>query len=52
MILPLGTKLSIHNGQLLTSTGVPSLDEVLGGGLPVRAEMKERARACVYARRV
>ncbi|KAJ1982901.1 Elongator subunit elp4 [Dimargaris xerosporica] len=33
--LPPGTKLSPHNGQVLVSTGVPSLDDVLGGGLPV-----------------
>ncbi|KAJ1973011.1 Elongator subunit elp4 [Dimargaris verticillata] len=32
--LPPGTKLSPHNGQVLVSTGVPSLDDVLGGGLP------------------
>ena len=35
MRLPLATKLSVHNGQLLTSTGVPSLDEILGGGQAV-----------------
>ncbi|KAJ1969620.1 Elongator subunit elp4 [Dispira parvispora] len=33
--LPPGTKLSSHNGQVLVSTGVSSLDDVLGGGLPV-----------------
>ncbi|XP_063708248.1 elongator complex protein 4 [Culicoides brevitarsis] len=27
-----GTKPSLHNGQLLTSTGNPSLDYILGGG--------------------
>uniref|UniRef100_A0A8C5QL32 Elongator complex protein 4 n=1 Tax=Leptobrachium leishanense TaxID=445787 RepID=A0A8C5QL32_9ANUR len=30
-----GTRPSVHNGQLLLSTGVPSLDHVLGGGLAV-----------------
>ncbi|KAJ8958241.1 hypothetical protein NQ318_017384 [Aromia moschata] len=30
-----GTSLSIQNGQLLTSSGIPSLDSLLGGGLPV-----------------
>ncbi|KAJ1929963.1 Elongator subunit elp4 [Tieghemiomyces parasiticus] len=33
--LPPGTKLSAHNGQVLVSSGVPSLDDVLGGGLAV-----------------
>ncbi|KAI8365911.1 Elongator complex protein 4 [Radiomyces spectabilis] len=35
MKLPPGSKLSAYNGQLLISTGVPSLDDILGGGLPV-----------------
>nr|AGD98726.1 elongation protein 4-like protein [Callorhinchus milii] len=30
-----GTRASVHNGQLLVSTGVPSLDYMLGGGLAV-----------------
>ncbi|XP_072171722.1 elongator complex protein 4-like [Diadema setosum] len=30
-----GTRPSLHNGQLLVSTGVPSLDHLLGGGLAV-----------------
>ncbi|KAG8438253.1 hypothetical protein GDO86_008810, partial [Hymenochirus boettgeri] len=30
-----GTRPSVHNGQLLVSTGVPSLDHILGGGLAV-----------------
>ncbi|CAO3598891.1 unnamed protein product [Absidia cylindrospora] len=33
--LPPGSRLSAYNGQLLVSTGVPSLDDILGGGLPV-----------------
>lgn len=35
MNLPQATRLSVHNGQLLISTGIPSLDELLGGGLPI-----------------
>jgi elongator complex protein 4 len=31
----LGTKPSLYNYQLLSSTGVPALDNLLGGGLPV-----------------
>ncbi|CAL4192877.1 unnamed protein product [Meganyctiphanes norvegica] len=30
-----GTRPSIHNAQLLLSVGVPSLDYLLGGGIPV-----------------
>ncbi|XP_069758928.1 elongator complex protein 4 isoform X3 [Narcine bancroftii] len=30
-----GTRPSLHNGQLLLSTGVPSLDYIIGGGLAV-----------------
>ncbi|KAJ3279450.1 Elongator subunit elp4 [Borealophlyctis nickersoniae] len=33
--LPPATRISAHNGQVLVSTGVPSLDDVLGGGIPV-----------------
>ncbi|KAJ2340089.1 Elongator subunit elp4, partial [Coemansia sp. RSA 2618] len=33
--LPPGTRLNAHSAQLLVSTGVPSLDDLLGGGLPV-----------------
>jgi elongator complex protein 4 len=33
--LPRGTKLSTHNGQVLVSTGVSSLDDLFGGGLPL-----------------
>ncbi|XP_028409544.1 elongator complex protein 4-like [Dendronephthya gigantea] len=32
---PAGTKISLRNNQLLISTGVPSLDSLLGGGLAV-----------------
>lgn len=30
-----GARLSPYNGQILLSTGAPSLDDILGGGLPV-----------------
>ena len=33
-IIP-GTHSSINNGLLLVSTGIPALDDILGGGLPV-----------------
>eukprot|EP00026_Physarum_polycephalum_P010791 Phypoly_transcript_10971.p1 GENE.Phypoly_transcript_10971~~Phypoly_transcript_10971.p1 ORF type:complete len:378 (+),score=59.01 Phypoly_transcript_10971:104-1237(+) len=32
---PPGTKLSVHNGQLLVSSGLHDFDEILGGGLAV-----------------
>jgi hypothetical protein len=32
---PAGTKISLHNNQLLISTGVPSLDSLLGKELIV-----------------
>ncbi|KAF9914453.1 Elongator subunit elp4 [Lobosporangium transversale] len=33
--LPAGCRLSAYNGQVLISTGIPSLDDILGGGLPL-----------------
>ncbi|KAL6067875.1 Elongator subunit elp4 [Balamuthia mandrillaris] len=33
--LPDGTKPSVHNGQLLVSSGLHDLDEVIGGGIAV-----------------
>lgn len=33
--VPAGSKVSIGNNQLLVSCGVPSLDNILGGGIPV-----------------
>ncbi|KAJ2098051.1 Elongator subunit elp4, partial [Coemansia sp. S142-1] len=32
---PPATRVNPHSAQLLVSTGVPALDDVLGGGLPV-----------------
>jgi elongator complex protein 4 len=32
---PKGTRLSVVNGQLIVSTGLPDLDEIYGGGVPV-----------------
>ena len=32
---PTGTRISTSNGQTLTSTGVASFDDMLGGGLPL-----------------
>ncbi|KAI7904975.1 Elongator complex protein 4 [Cokeromyces recurvatus] len=48
--LPPGTRLSAYNGQLLISTGVPSLDDILGGGQPVGTIMLiKEDRATTYA---
>ncbi|KYQ90907.1 RNA polymerase II elongator complex subunit [Tieghemostelium lacteum] len=33
--LPNGCKLSIQNGNLLTSSGLQDLDDIIGGGIPV-----------------
>ncbi|XP_025832304.1 elongator complex protein 4-like [Agrilus planipennis] len=30
-----GTRANVQSGQLLVSSGIPSVDELLGGGLPV-----------------
>jgi len=34
-VYPPGTRPSLHNNQLLTSSGVPSLDNMIGGGIAV-----------------
>ncbi|ORX58073.1 PAXNEB-domain-containing protein [Hesseltinella vesiculosa] len=48
--LPSGSKLSAYNGQLLISTGAPSLDDILGGGLPVGTILViKEDRATTYA---
>ncbi|KAK4514424.1 uncharacterized protein ATC70_002019 [Mucor velutinosus] len=48
--LPSGSRLSAYNGQLLISTGVPSLDDILGGGQPVGTVMLiKEDRATTYA---
>ncbi|KAJ3012181.1 Elongator subunit elp4 [Thoreauomyces humboldtii] len=33
------TRISAHNSSVLTSTGVPSIDELLGGGLPLHCSL-------------
>jgi len=33
--LPPGTKISVHNGQLLISTGLHEFDDILGGGVAI-----------------
>ncbi|KAI9319262.1 Elongator complex protein 4 [Dichotomocladium elegans] len=48
--LPPGSRLSAYNGQLLISTGVPSLDDIMGGGLPVGTVLLVKEdRATTYA---
>lgn len=46
-----GSRVSVHNSQPLVSSGVPSLDTVLGGGLPVGSLlMLEEDEHAVYSK--
>ncbi|XP_045124335.1 elongator complex protein 4-like [Portunus trituberculatus] len=46
-----GARPSVHNSQLLLSTGMPSLDHLLGGGLPVGSILLvEQDRHDVYSK--
>ncbi|XP_031849119.1 elongator complex protein 4 [Nomia melanderi] len=46
-----GTKPSIKNSQLLISSGIPSLDHIIGGGLPIGSLMViEDDRYSTYAK--
>ncbi|KAK5649780.1 hypothetical protein RI129_000809 [Pyrocoelia pectoralis] len=46
-----GTKPNIQNGQLLLSSGIPSLDELTGGGFPVGSVVFiEEDEQCTYAK--
>lgn len=46
-----GSRPSVHNSQLLLSTGMPSLDHLLGGGLPVGSLLLlEQDRHDVYSK--
>lgn len=44
-----GTKPSIKNAQLLVSTGMPSLDRLIGGGLPIGSMFVIEAPYGVYS---
>jgi elongator complex protein 4 len=47
---PNGCRISTLNGQILTSTGIASLDELMGGGLPLgRVLMLKQDRYTGYA---
>lgn len=46
-----GTKPNVQNGQLLLSSGIPSLDELTGGGFPVGSVVFiEEDKQCTYAK--
>ncbi|RMX46083.1 hypothetical protein pdam_00009380 [Pocillopora damicornis] len=52
-IYPPGTRPSLHNNQLLVSSGVPSMDSVIGGGIAVGAVfMVEEDTYSSYARQL
>ncbi|XP_023578619.1 elongator complex protein 4 isoform X1 [Octodon degus] len=45
-----GTRPSVRNGQLLVSTGLPALDQLLGGGVAVGTVLLiEEDKYCTYA---
>ena len=46
---PASTRISSHNGVLLTSTGIASLDSVFGGGIPCGSLTLVQEDVCNYA---
>jgi elongator complex protein 4 len=47
--LPPSTRISSHNGMIITSTGIPSLDTVFGGGIPCSTLTLLHEDTCNYA---
>lgn len=49
--LIMGTKTSPQTGQIITGSGNPALDELLGGGIPMNAiVLIEEDKHCVYSK--